>query len=158
VVPSVRPPAPPDPAQLIALFFQVRRAFHFTMQNILGGSLPAARLRAAVWQAIFTHDMRRYRRGLWQRMDDVPTLIVGPTGTGKELVARAIGLSRHIPFQSTGQRFAKDFREGFFALNLSALPSTLIESELFGHRRGAFTGAVVDRPGWLWPTRSWPVP
>ena len=73
------------------------------MRNILGGSLPAARLRAAVWQAIFTHDMRRYRRGLWQRMHDVPTLIVGPTGSGKELVARAIGLSRHIPFQSAGQ-------------------------------------------------------
>ena len=141
--------APPDPAPLLALFFQIRRAFHFTMQNILGASIPAARLRAAVWQTIFTHDMRRYRRGLWQRMHDVPTLIVGPTGTGKELVARAIGLSRHIPFQPAGQRFAEDFRESFFALNLSALPPTLIESELFGHRRGAFTGAVADRPGWL---------
>src|SRR6266536_1572236 len=148
-LPALAPAAPPDPAQLIAFFFQVRRAFHFTMQNILGGSLPAARLRAAVWQAIFTHDMRRYRRGLWQRMHDVPTLIVGPTGSGKELVARAIGLSRHIPFQSAGQRFGEDFREGVFALNLSALSSTLIESELFGHRRGAFTGAVADRPGWL---------
>ncbi|PYO35769.1 MAG: sigma-54-dependent Fis family transcriptional regulator [Candidatus Rokuibacteriota bacterium] len=148
-LPALASAAPPDPAQLVAFFFQVRRAFHFTMRNILGGSLPAARLRAAVWQAIFTHDMRRYRRGLWQRMHDVPTLIVGPTGSGKELVARAIGLSRHIPFQSAGQRFGEDFREGVFALNLSALSSTLIESELFGHRRGAFTGAVADRPGWL---------
>jgi hypothetical protein len=148
-LPALAPAAPPDPAQLLAFFFQVRRAFHFTMQNILGGSIPAARLRAAVWQTIFTHDMRRYRRGLWQRMHDVPTLIVGPTGTGKELVARAIGLSRHIPFQAAGQRFAEDFREGFFALNLSAVPPTLIESELFGHRRGAFTGAVADRQGWL---------
>src|SRR6266545_4320177 len=49
-LPALAPAAPPDPAQLIAFFFQVRRAFHFTMQNILGGSLPAARLRAAVWQ------------------------------------------------------------------------------------------------------------
>jgi transcriptional regulator with AAA-type ATPase domain len=88
----------------LAFFFQIRRAFHFTMRNILGGSLHAARLRAAVWQAIFTHDMRRYRRGLWQRMHDVPTLIVGPTGSGKELVAQAIGLSRHIPFESASQQ------------------------------------------------------
>ncbi len=53
-----------DSASLLALFFQIRRAFHFTFSHILGGSLPAARLRAAVWQSIFTHDLRRYRRGL----------------------------------------------------------------------------------------------
>ena len=102
-----------------------------------------------MWHAIFTHDMRRYRRGLYQRMHDVTTLIVGPTGTGKELVARAIGLSRHVPFDASAGAFVEDFRGSFFALNLSALPATLIESELFGHRRGAFTGAVADRPGWF---------
>ncbi len=139
----------PDPARLLAFFFQVRRAFHFTIENILGGSLAAARLRAAVWHAIFTHDMRRYRRGLYQRMHDVTTLIVGPTGTGKELVARAIGLSRYVPFEAGTGAFSEDFRGSFFALNLSALPATLIESELFGHRKGAFTGAVADRLGWL---------
>jgi transcriptional regulator with PAS, ATPase and Fis domain len=45
--------------------------------------------------------------------------------------------------------FKEDFSETFFPINLSALPSTLIESELFGHRRGAFTGALEDRKGWL---------
>jgi transcriptional regulator with AAA-type ATPase domain len=134
---------------LFACFFQIRRAFHYIFRNILGGSLPAARLRAAVWQSIFTRDLRRYRRTLYQRMDDIATLICGPSGTGKELVARAIGLARYIPFEPGARRFAQDFAAGFHALNLAALSPTLIESELFGHRRGAFTGALEDRPGWL---------
>jgi len=147
--PAASAPAPLDAPHLLAFFFQIRRAFHFTIENILGGSLPAARLRASVWQAIFTRDMRRYRRGLHQRMHDITTLIVGPTGTGKELVAQAIGLSRYIPVDPAAERFTEDFRGSFYALNLSALPSTLIESELFGHRKGAFTGAVDHHPGWL---------
>ena len=93
--------------------------------------------------------MRRYRRALYERMDDVTTLIVGPSGTGKEVVARAIGLSRYIPFDARTQRFAARFGDLFHPLNLSALSPTLIESELFGHRRGAFTGALQDRAGWL---------
>jgi hypothetical protein len=138
-----------DPALVLALFFQVRRAFHFTHEYILGASAPAARLRAAVWQAIFTRDMGRYWRALHQRMQDVTTLIVGPSGTGKELVAQAIGRSRFIPFDPATQRFAQDFRQDFYPLNVSALPGPLVESELFGHKRGAFTGAVGDRRGWL---------
>jgi hypothetical protein len=140
---------PPEPTHVLALFSQICRAFHFTIEHILGGSLPAARLRAAVWQAIFTRDMRRYRRALYERMHDVTTLIVGPSGTGKELVARAIALSRYIPFDARAERFAEDFREAFCPLNISALPSALVESELFGHKKGAFTGAVADRQGWL---------
>jgi transcriptional regulator with AAA-type ATPase domain len=134
---------------LFACFFQIRRAFHHIFRNILGGSLPAARLRATVWQSIFTRDIRRYRRGLYARMGDVATLISGPSGTGKELVARAIGLARYIPFDRARQAFAEDFAGSFHALALSALSPTLIESELFGHRRGAFTGALADRAGWL---------
>ncbi|HEV7763420.1 MAG TPA: sigma 54-interacting transcriptional regulator [Thermoanaerobaculia bacterium] len=138
-----------DAAHLFACFFQVRRAFHHIFRNIIGRSLPAARLRATVWQSIFTHDMRRFRRSVYARMGDVPTLITGPTGTGKELVARAIGLSRYAPFDERRERFTGDPESTFVSLNPSALSPTLIESELFGHRKGAFTGAIADHEGFL---------
>jgi transcriptional regulator with AAA-type ATPase domain len=138
-----------DPSHLFACFFQIRRAFFHIYNNIVGGSMPAARLRAAAWQSIFTHDMRRYRRVMFDRMTDITTLVTGPSGTGKELVARAIGLSRYIPFDAKTKSFTEDFAGSFVALNLSALSPTLIESELFGHRRGAYTGALEDRAGWL---------
>ncbi len=82
-------------------------------------------------------------------MNDVTTLITGESGTGKELVARAIGLSRYIPFDAAKQAFVDNYAAAMQSVNLSALSPTLIESEIFGHRRGAFTGAVEDRPGWL---------
>ncbi len=82
-------------------------------------------------------------------MGDVTTLILGPTGTGKELVARAIALSRYIPFDERTHRFAAVSSTLFAGLNLSAMSPALIESELFGHKKGAFTGALSDRKGWL---------
>jgi hypothetical protein len=141
--------SPSDSAHLFACFFQIRRAFHFTFRSIVGGSPPAARLRAQVWQSVFTHDLRRYQRALYRGMGDVTTLVTGASGTGKELVARAIGHSRYIPFDPGSLKFRESWATSFYPLNLSALSPTLIESELFGHRRGAFTGAVADRTGWL---------
>jgi hypothetical protein len=138
-----------DAAHLFALGFQARRAFHHIFRQIFGASMPVARLRAAVWQSIFTHDPARYRRVLYNRMGDVPTLIFGESGSGKELVARAIALSRYIPFDARARGFVADWTDTVHAVNLSAVAPTLIESELFGHRRGAFTGAIADRSGWL---------
>jgi transcriptional regulator with AAA-type ATPase domain len=138
-----------EPRHTFACFRQIQRAFDIVFRDIIGSSLPAARLRASVWQSIFTHDMRRYRRTLYARMGEFATLITGPSGTGKELAARAIAESRYIPFHEAKYTFESDGRQVFFPINISALSPTLVESELFGHRRGAFTGAIADRKGWL---------
>jgi len=142
-------PAPFDPAHVFACLYQIQRAHHHIFRFIIGQSPATARLRADVWNSIFTHDLRRYASTLYGRMQDMTTLITGPSGTGKELVARAIALSGYIAFDEPRETFAERQDGAFHPLNLSALPSTLIESELFGHRKGAFTGAVSDRKGWL---------
>ena len=137
-----------QPAHVFACFWQVQRAFHSVFDHLIGSSIPAAWLRASVWQSIFTHDLRRYRRALYVRMGDFPTLITGPSGTGKELVARAIASARYLAFDAARLAFEGTPQE-FYPVNLAALSPTLIESELFGHRKGAFTCAVQDRKGWL---------
>jgi transcriptional regulator with AAA-type ATPase domain len=138
-----------EPAHVFACFRQIQTAFHHIFDNIIGSSMPAARLRASIWQSIFTHDMRRYRRTMYRRMADFPTLITGPSGTGKELVARAIAGSRYVAFDANRLEFADESSDSFLPINVASLSPTLIESELFGHRRGAFTGASGDRKGWL---------
>lgn len=136
------------PAHLFACLHQVRRAFNGIFDCLIGDSVPSTRLRAAVWQSIFTHDLRRYRRVLYARMGELSTLVVGPSGAGKELVAQAIGGAQYWPFDPATGSFCGG-EDAFIALNLSALSPTLIESELFGHRKGSFTGATSDHPGWL---------
>jgi len=146
---GVRFPTGHDARHTFACFRQIQRSFDQIFRDIIGSSMPAARLRAAIWQSVFTHDMRRYRRTLYARMGEFATLITGPSGTGKELVARAVAESRYVPFDDQRLAFASDDADSFFPINISALSPTLVESELFGHRRGAFTGAVADRKGWL---------
>jgi len=147
--PRVGAPLLDDLPHVLACFFQILRAFVNVYTQLVGGSAPMARLRAEVWHSIFTRDLDRYRRGLHARMADVTTLVLGPTGTGKELVARAIAASRYLPFDARTRRFVPSPGTPFVALNLAALSPTLIEAELFGHSRGTFTGAHADRAGFL---------
>ncbi len=87
--------------------------------EIVGESLPMQRLRADIAKLAAV---------------PLPVLILGETGTGKELVARAL-------HDQSGRR------GGFVPVNCGSLPKDLIESEMFGHERGAFTGATARRPG-----------
>ncbi len=104
--------APSDPSEVAADVTP--------LAGIAGGSAPMRRLAEQV---------RRLARHA------APVLVAGETGTGKELVARAL--------HAEGPR-----RDGpFIAINVSALPRELVESEMFGHERGAFTGAVTRRAG-----------
>ncbi len=148
-VPGKRLESSLAPEHVFACYRQIQRAFHQIYDNIIGNSMPAARLRASIWQSIFTHDMRRYRRTLYRRMAEFPTLVTGPSGTGKELIARAIAGSRYLAFDPGRLEFPGAKSESFLPVNIAALSPTIIESELFGHCRGSFTGAVADRKGWL---------
>jgi DNA-binding NtrC family response regulator len=92
----------------------------YGMENIVGDSPPMQHVFDIVRQAAPT---------------SATVLIQGPSGTGKELVAHAI------------HRLSNRAKGPFIAVHCAALSSTLLESELFGHERGAFTGAVARRKG-----------
>jgi len=129
-----------------ALFFQMRRAFYF-MSGIAGKGECIRQLRISLWENIFTRDATIYDQYLWDRMEDFSTMLLGETGTGKGLAAAAIGRSGFIPFSEKNNTFSESFTQAFISINLSQYPEQLIESELFGHTKGAFTGAVDGHSG-----------
>ena len=131
----------------VAIFYQTRRAFYFISQSLVGNSPCMKQLRKRLWDNIFTHDSRWYVRCFWNRMEDFSTLLLGETGTGKGAAAFALGRSGFIPYDPARRCFTESFTRAFVPINLSQYPESLIESELFGHRKGAFTGAVEKHDG-----------
>lgn len=105
-------------AENLYLRQQLRGKYKF--DNIIGNSPAIQQVFARMEKILVT---------------DSTVLILGESGTGKELVARAIHFN--------GPRKEKPF----IAINCGAIPADLLESELFGHMRGSFTGAVADKPG-----------
>ncbi|MHB8876099.1 MAG: sigma-54-dependent transcriptional regulator [Myxococcaceae bacterium] len=91
----------------------------------------------AEWQLVSSSPAMLRARELVDRIadTDVPVLLLGESGTGKEVIAREI----HARSRRRSRPFIK--------VNCAALPSELLESELFGHERGAFTGATGEKPG-----------
>jgi two-component system nitrogen regulation response regulator GlnG len=110
----------------------IRRALEESLREASVEQLPAAS-HEILGQAPAMQDVFRAIGRLSQ--SNVTVLITGESGTGKELVARA--LHKHSPRAS----------QPFIALNTAAIPKDLLESELFGHERGAFTGAQATRRG-----------
>jgi DNA-binding NtrC family response regulator len=132
-----------------ALSFQLRRAFYFISNTLVGASPCMNTFKKHLWYNVFTYNIELYDQHLWNRMEDFSTLLLGETGTGKGTAARAIGMSGFIPFDIKRGCFVQSFTRAFSSLNLSQYPETLLESELFGHTKGAFTGAVEDYQGVL---------
>ena len=118
-----------EPAKTFAIFFQIHRAFYYIFDFIIGGSIAAGELRASIWQSIFTCDIHRWQRVMFDRMNQITTLIQGESGVGKEIAANII--------HSNSTRGKKPL----ISINCAAIPENLLESELFGYSPGAFTGA-----------------
>jgi len=137
----------PESIRFFAMLYQIRRAFYFINRSLIGSSPSMRNLRLHLWNNVFTHDICWYEQYLWNRMEDFSTLLLGETGTGKGTAAAAIGRSGFIPYDEKRGCFTESFTRNFIAINLSQFAESLIESELFGHKKGAFTGAVEHHDG-----------
>jgi len=138
-----------DSVRCLSMFYQIRRAYYLIGRMLIGPSASMRRLRMHLWNHIFTQDIRLYERYLWDKMEDFSTLLEGPTGSGKGAAAAAIGRSGYIPFDAAKNCFVIPFTKLLVEVNLAQFTPTLLESELFGHAKGAFTGAVADYGGVL---------
>ncbi len=131
------PPAPSRAAALIAGSTPAgaQKTAPIRAGLYIPGAEPASaeRLPELVGNAPCMLEISRRVRLVASRM--TPVLIEGPTGSGKELVAEAL------------HRLSARNRKPFVAINCAAIPEALLEAELFGHTRGAFTGAVQGRTG-----------
>jgi DNA-binding NtrC family response regulator len=133
--------------RLFAMIYQLKRAYYFIDEGLIGQSPSMKQFRLRLWNNVFTHDIRWYDRYLWDRMEDFSTLILGETGSGKGTAAAAIGRSGFIPYDGKKGCFKESFSRNFISINLSLYSESLIESELFGHKKGAFTGAIEHHQG-----------
>ena len=139
---------PPDEAsRYLAICYQLRRAHRFIDRGLVGRSKAMIELRRQLWNAAVSSDMRTYAQRLFDRMEDFSTLLLGETGAGKGRAAAALGRSGFIPFDERKGVFQESFTRAFISTNLSQFSEALLPSELFGHRKGAFTGAIDDHEG-----------
>ncbi|HEU6449247.1 MAG TPA: PEP-CTERM-box response regulator transcription factor [Verrucomicrobiae bacterium] len=125
------------PVDMAELKFLLRRAFHVTQLEKEFAEMQTL-LRTNTFEGILGNSPRMqpvFEAIRKVSTADAPVLVLGESGTGKEMVARAI-------HQRSGRKDGP-----FVAINCGAIPETLLESELFGHERGAFTGAHVQRKG-----------
>jgi two-component system NtrC family response regulator len=126
----------PKPADLEVLKLLLKRAFHIAslereyreMQQLQGETFEGMLGTSPQMQQVF-NTIRKVATS------DAPVLVLGESGTGKEMVAQGI-------HRQSGRKDGP-----FIAINCSAIPETLLESELFGHEKGSFTGAHVQRKG-----------
>jgi DNA-binding NtrC family response regulator len=102
------------------------------LQNVINEKLG----NSIVGKTASTEEIKRQMQ-LVAETQDTSVLILGESGTGKELVARGI------------HQLSARKGEVFGAVNMSAVPESLFESEFFGHKKGSFTGAVADKAGWF---------